>query len=83
MKQLRILLSFALLATLMLLAGIVTAQDDEMMEASMLDSTSCEMSDGLPETVTIGAIFGLSGDISVYGGVQQQGVDLAVAQINE
>ncbi|MEL6405780.1 MAG: ABC transporter substrate-binding protein [Chloroflexota bacterium] len=83
MKQLRILLSFALLATLMLLAGIITAQDDEMMEASMLDSTTCEMPDGLPETVTIGAIFGLSGDISVYGGVQQQGVDLAVAQINE
>lgn len=84
MKHFRLLLSMAVIALLMLIAGIVTAQDDdEMMEVSMLDSTECAVPDSLPETVTIGAIFGLSGDISVYGGVQQQGVQLAVEQMNE
>lgn len=78
MKHLRLLLSFCILV---LLAGVVIAQDDDMV--MMGDYESCATPENLPETVTIGAIFGLSGDISVYGGVQQQGVDLAVQQINE
>jgi branched-chain amino acid transport system substrate-binding protein len=37
----------------------------------------------LPETVNVGVLFGLSGDIAVYGESQQHGVQLAVQQINE
>ncbi len=37
----------------------------------------------LPETINVGVLFGLSGDIAVYGEVQQQGVQLAVEQINK
>ena len=36
----------------------------------------------LPETINVGVLFGLSGDIAVYGEVQQRGVQLAVQQIN-
>jgi len=77
MKYLRLLLT---LCIIVLMAGVVVAQDDSMM---MGDFEACEAPANLPDTVTIGAIFGLSGDISVYGGVQQQGVDLAVQQIND
>lgn len=79
MKHLRLLLTLFVVA---LLASVVVAQDDDMMEM-MGDFETCATPENLPETVTIGAIFGLSGDISVYGGVQQQGVNLAVAEINE
>ena len=37
----------------------------------------------LPETVNVGVLFGLSGDIAVYGESQKHGVQLAVQQINE
>jgi branched-chain amino acid transport system substrate-binding protein len=37
----------------------------------------------LPGTVNVGVLFGLSGDIAVYGEGQQNGVQLAVKQINE
>ncbi len=81
MKHLRLLLSVLLIA---LLSTVAFAQDDEDdMMAMMGDMETCETPENLPETVTIGAIFGLSGDISVYGGVQQQGVDLAVQHIND
>jgi branched-chain amino acid transport system substrate-binding protein len=43
----------------------------------------CPTPENLPETVTFGAIFGLSGAVAVYGGPQQQAVQLAVEQINE
>lgn len=78
MKHWRLLMAFVLIAVL---ATVSFAQDDDMM-ASMGDTETCETPENLPETVTIGAIFGLSGDISVYGTVQQQGVDLAVEHIN-
>lgn len=44
---------------------------------------ACPVPSNLPETVNIGAIFGLSGPISVYGGPQRQAVELAVQQVNE
>lgn len=44
---------------------------------------ACPTPANLPETVTLGAVFGLSGPISVYGGPQQQAVQLAVSQMNE
>src|SRR5688572_691853 len=37
----------------------------------------------LPETITIGAAFGLTGDIAVYGESQRNGVEMAVNTINE
>jgi len=43
----------------------------------------CATPENLPETVTLGAIFGLSGPIAVYGGPQQNSVMLAVSEINE
>ncbi|MEO0560928.1 MAG: ABC transporter substrate-binding protein [Chloroflexota bacterium] len=57
----------------------VVAQDDMM---TMADSTECAMPENLPETVTIGSIFGLSGPISIYGGPQQNSVALAVEEVN-
>jgi branched-chain amino acid transport system substrate-binding protein len=43
----------------------------------------CPAPASLPETVTLGAVFGLSGPISVYGGPQRQAVELAVQQVND
>ncbi len=43
----------------------------------------CPVPTGLPATVTIGAVFGVSGNIAAYGVPQKQGVELAVAQVNE
>ncbi len=81
MKQFRLLLTILVVA---LLASVVVAQDSDDDTMQMMgDFETCPTPENLPETVTIGAIFGLSGDISVYGGVQQQGVDLAVEEINE
>lgn len=42
-----------------------------------------EAASALPETITIGAAFGLSGDIAVYGESQRNGVELALQHINE
>ncbi|MGB7340067.1 MAG: ABC transporter substrate-binding protein [Phototrophicaceae bacterium] len=80
MKYFRFLLVLSLVA---MLASVAIAQDsDEDSMVMMGDFETCETPTDLPEIVTIGAIFGLSGDISVYGGVQQQGVNLAVEAIN-
>lgn len=82
MKQFRFILTFVVLAAL-LLPGMVLAQEEE--EEPMLPGLwdVCPTPENLPATVTIGVIFGLSGPISVYGGPQQQAVQLAIAQINE
>ena len=81
MKNLRFVLSLLILFALSL--SMVAAQDDEMMEQPPLGFwEECPAPENLPETVTLGAIFGLSGPISVYGGPQSQSIGLAVAQIN-
>lgn len=73
--------------TLLALPLGVFAQD-ATEEAMMMDAPQmgffeeCAAPDDLPETVTIGAIFGLSGPISVYGGPQQSAVTLAVDEVN-
>lgn len=81
---------FLLICLLVLSAGAAFAQDgdgesmdnmDDMM-AMMGADVACDVPENLPETVTIGAIFGLSGPISIYGSVQNQGVSLAVEEIN-
>jgi len=72
---------FALILVLALLAPAVMAQDEEVLQMGFWEE--CEDPAGLPETVTIGAIFAQSGAASVYGISQSQAVDLAVAEINE
>jgi len=62
------------------LALPVLAQDMETPQMGLWDA--CPPPENLPETVTIGVVFGLSGPISVYGGPQQQAVQLAVDEIN-
>ncbi len=75
-------LSFGL--TLLLLVALTVpalAQDTETPQMGHWDA--CPTPENLPETVTIGAVFGLSGPISVYGGPQQQAVQLAIDEVNE
>jgi branched-chain amino acid transport system substrate-binding protein len=59
----------------------IAAQDEEELQMGFWEE--CETPENLPETVTIGAVFGLSGPISVYGGSQNQAVTLALEEINE
>lgn len=77
---------FARFALTMLM---LTAMSVSMIAAQEEDLTptlgfweECE-SPALTGTVTLGAVFGLSGPISVYGGPQSQAVELAVEEINE
>src|SRR5215204_3584710 len=79
MKTTRMLLMLVLLLALPTM--FIAAQDAEELQMGFWEE--CETPENLPETVTIGAVFGLSGPISVYGGVQQQGVQLAIEEINE
>lgn len=72
---------------LILIAGLLfpttfgLAQDD--MEQPLIGLwDDCPTPENLPETVTIGAIFGLSEAVSVYGIAQQNAVQLAVDEIN-
>ncbi|MCU0476260.1 MAG: ABC transporter substrate-binding protein, partial [Anaerolineae bacterium] len=72
------------LALLALAVPSVMAQDAAEDEAPRIGFwEECATPANLPETVTIGAIFGQSGNISVYGIPQTQAVDLAIAEINE
>src|SRR5687768_15929653 len=48
----------------------------EETEAPEATDAPTEAASALPETVTIGVAFGLSGDIAVYGESQQNGVEL-------
>lgn len=81
------------LSTLLILSMIapvtVMAQDateEPMMEDAAMEMgawDACPTPDALPETVSVGAIFGLSASVAIYGQPQQQAVQLAVAEINE
>lgn len=71
------------LILVMVLPAIHTAAQDDMELPPLGFWEECPTPENLPETVTIGAIFGLSGNISVYGGPQQAAVQLAVAEIND
>ncbi|HEX2905317.1 MAG TPA: ABC transporter substrate-binding protein [Phototrophicaceae bacterium] len=56
------------------------AQDSEQPLVGSWDE--CPTPENLPETVTIGAVFGLSEAVAVYGTSQKQAVELAVEEIN-
>jgi branched-chain amino acid transport system substrate-binding protein len=75
----RVLFLVAILA-LLLPSSALLAQDDDMV--MMGADIECPVPENLPAEVQVGAIFGLSGPISVYGSVQQQAVALAVEEIN-
>jgi branched-chain amino acid transport system substrate-binding protein len=79
MKTTRMLLMLVLLLALPTM--FIMAQDEEELQMGFWEE--CETPENLPETVTIGAVFGLSGPISVYGGSQNQAVALALEEINE
>lgn len=82
MRSTKRLLSVVLL--FVFLVPMAHAQDSDADEMPMMGAwEACPTPENLPAEVTIGAIFGLSGPISVYGGPQQQAVNLAVAEINE
>ncbi len=79
MRKLHIILSFFIM--LMLSVGsIVQAQDEETPPIGFWDE--CPTPQNLPSTVTIGAIFGLSEAVSVYGISQRQAVELAISEVN-
>ncbi len=66
----------------LLLPGMAALAQDEMTQPLLGFWEECPTPETLPATVTVGAIFGLSEAVSVYGTVQQQAVELAVEEIN-
>lgn len=81
-------MSLWLMLVLLVVPSLVLGQDatEEASGALVIGQDiieRCPAPAALPETVTLGAVFGLSGNISVYGGPQRQAVELAVSQINE
>jgi branched-chain amino acid transport system substrate-binding protein len=68
---------------LFMVGSVVSAQDDAMMEPLVGFWDECATPESLPETVSLGAVFALSGSAGVYGTSQQQAVQLAVTEIND
>lgn len=73
-----------ILILVLLIPSFVNAQDMEENLAEPLVGfwQQCATPENLPEIVSVGAIFGLSEAVAVYGSAQQQAVQLAVAEIN-
>lgn len=82
MRKSILVLCLLVITPLVLSLSTTMAQDDEMEQPPLGFWEECATPENLPETVTIGAIFGLSGPISIYGNPQSQSVQLAVAEIN-
>ncbi|NWG15144.1 MAG: ABC transporter substrate-binding protein [Chloroflexi bacterium] len=78
----RKLVSLLLVFSMLLLGfSVVNAQDE--MEAPLIGLwEACPTPANLPATVSVGAIFGLSDAVAVYGVPQRQAVELAVEEIN-
>ncbi len=83
------LLLFVLILAIMVMPFAALAQDgdSEGEESPMIPEMGfwdeCPTPENLPESITIGAIFGQTGRIAVYGVGQTQAVELAVQHINE
>ena len=90
MRNYKLLLSL-LLVTALVLPFTAFAQDATPEATMGMDElvigqdmmAACPSPMNLPDTINMGAIFALSGPISVYGGPQQQAVQLAEQQIND
>jgi branched-chain amino acid transport system substrate-binding protein len=76
------LLYILLVTALLLPLTAVFGQDDTMEQPLVGFWEQCPAPENLPETVNIGAIFGLSEAVAVYGTAQQNAVQLAVDEIN-
>lgn len=74
---------YLLLVFVLLIMPVSVVAQDEMVLPGQNYLEACATPDALPDSVALGAIFGLSGPISVYGGPQQNSVQLAADQINE
>lgn len=81
MRNYKFLLPVFLVA-LLVIPTLAFAQDDSPAMGDSI-AESCPTPANLSGTVTIGALFTLSGGASVYGTPQRYGVELAVQQINE
>lgn len=77
------LLCLSLAMMLFMVGSVVSAQDDEMDGPLVGFWDECATPESLPETVSLGAVFALSGSAGVYGTSQQQAVQLAVTEIND
>ncbi|MCB9451538.1 MAG: ABC transporter substrate-binding protein [Anaerolineaceae bacterium] len=74
---------FLLLVVALLLPATTAFAQDDMMEQPLVGFwEQCPTPENLPETVNVGAIFGLSEAVAVYGTAQQNAVQLAVDEIN-
>ncbi len=80
---------FAVLCVAALLLPLAVSAQDATPEATMEEMvigqdmmSACPTPSNLSGTVNIGAIFALSGPVSVYGGPQKQAVQLAVDEVN-
>ena len=68
---------------LMLAVPTIAFAQDGGSTPKMSDWDACPTPQNLPSEVAIGVVFGLSGSVAGYGQPQQQGVQLAVSQIND
>jgi branched-chain amino acid transport system substrate-binding protein len=73
---------FCSVALLALLVPFIVSAQDEVAQPLVGSWEACAAPSALPETVTIGAVFGLSEAVAVYGVSQQNAVQLAVDEIN-
>jgi len=83
MKQTRVVLSVLWAAIMLLGTGLLTAQDDVIERPPLGLWEGCATPENLPDTILFGAPLGLTGPISIYGVPEQQGVDLAIREINQ
>lgn len=81
MSVFRRVLAIVLIVALSAPMALVAQDAEEEVRMGLWEA--CPDPENLPEVVTIGAIFGQSGNISVYGIPQAQAVALAVEEINE
>jgi branched-chain amino acid transport system substrate-binding protein len=81
-RLLSLMLVFALLIPVVALAQDATPEALMNMGQMMSAGSTCSIPSGLSGTITLGAVFALSGSASVYGVSQQNAVNLAVQDIN-
>jgi branched-chain amino acid transport system substrate-binding protein len=72
-----------LLLLVSLVFPVAAFAQDDMMTMGEMAMALCPDPDALPENVTLGALFGLSGSTAIYGMPQRQAVELALSEINE
>ncbi|TVR20897.1 MAG: ABC transporter substrate-binding protein [Anaerolineaceae bacterium] len=83
MKKFRLILSVLFILPLIFVSVVSADEHDEDADTPPIGFwEECETPQNLPDELTIGAIFGLSEAVAVYGIAQRQAVELAVAEVN-